>query len=396
MTELERIIEAFERTRGEETPPVLATVVRTGGSTYRRPGARMLITPLGQTFGCVSGGCLERDVVRQARRVFDSGEPRLVTYDSTADDEIRWGLGLGCNGTVDVLLESLQGGGPQTEFLSGCLRGRRDGVLAKVFAAAGEIAARAGDCLWLADGRAAQGTISDARLHAAVLADAYRVLESGESLVKSCETARGRAEVFIEAIRPPVALIVFGGGHDAVPLVRFAKDLGWHVTVVDGRPGHASPVNFPRADALVPARPESIAERVPLDARTVAVVMNHNYLDDLATLRCLRAVPLKYIGLLGPKRRAERLLADLAEEGVPMPGGHTACLYGPVGLDIGADTPEEIALAICAEIRAVLAGREGAFSRDRRAPLHARAEDREATCGEAGLAACAPASRNVA
>jgi xanthine/CO dehydrogenase XdhC/CoxF family maturation factor len=394
MNELQRIVEAFADARSGDAPPVLATVVKTSGSTYRRPGARMLILPFGKAVGAVSGGCLERDVVRQAQRVFHSGEPRLVTYDSTSNDEIRWGLGLGCNGTVDVLLEEMRDGA-QMAFLARVLRDRRDGALAKVFAVEGAVGAQPGDCLWL-DRNASHISIPDPALSAAILADAAQVLESGESLVRLYETGTGRAEVFIEALRPPVPLVIFGGGHDAVPLARLAKQLGWHVTVVDGRPGHASAVNFPMADALIPARPDGFAERVNLDSRTAAVVMNHNYLDDLAVLRALRAAPLAYLGLLGPKPRAERLLADLAAEGAAMPAPLLACLYGPVGLDIGADNPEEIALAVAAEITAVLAGRAAGMSRDRSGPLHARREAQAGLGREFGSAVCAVPSRNVA
>lgn len=370
MTELLRIIGAFEQGQ-MELPPVLATVVKTSGSTYRRPGARMLITPLGQVFGAVSGGCLERDVMRQAQRVFLSGRSRLVTYDSTADDEICWGWGLGCNGMVHVLLEEMRDGA-QMEFLARCQRERRDGVLVKIFAVSGAIEAKPGDFLWLGDGFVAQSNIGETALTDAVLADAMDVLETGKSLVKLFETKTGRAEVFIEAIRPPMPLVIFGGGHDAVPLARIAKDLGWHVTIVDGRLGYASQAKFPAVDALIAARPETISNRVAIDDRSIAVVMNYNYLDDLATLRALLPTPLTYIGLLGPRRRTEKLLEDLKAEGAPMPSHWTSRLYGPVGLDIGADTPEEIAVAIVAEITAVLAGRAGGLSRDRSGPLHRR------------------------
>jgi len=394
MTELLRIIEAFEQGQ-MESPPVLATVVKTTGSTYRRPGARMLMTPSGQVVGAVSGGCLERDVMRQAQRVFHSGRSRLVTYDSTADDEIRWGLGLGCNGTVHVLLEEMHDGA-QIEFLARCQRERRGGVLAKIFAVNGAIEANPGDCLWLGDGFAAQSNIGEAALTDAVLADAMDVLEAGKSLVKLFETKTGRAEVFIEVIRPPVPLVIFGGGHDAVPLARIAKDLGWHVTIVDGRPGYASRAKFPAVDALIAARPETISNRVPIDDRSIAVVMNHNYLDDLATLRALLPTPLTYIGLLGPRRRTEKLLEDIEEEGAPMPSQWRSRIYGPVGLDIGADTPEEIAVAVVAEITAVLAGRAGGLSRDRNGPLHCDEHHHGQVDGDPGIVACSSACRNVA
>lgn len=375
MKELQDIIDAFAGARIERTPAVLATVVRTSGSTYRRPGARMLITQDGRTVGSVSGGCLERNVVRQAQRVFQSHAARLVTYDSMEEDDAEWSFGLGCNGIVDVLFEHLPENGNvrQMEFLARCVQRRRDGVLAKIFAVEGDVDANAGDFLLVRPDSPLEDDIADADLRDAMVADAWCVYESGVSETKVYETAEGRVHAFIESIQPSVPLTIFGGGHDAVPLARLAKELGWHVTVVDGRPGYATKARFIAADEVVPARPDAIDDRVTLDGRTVAVIMNHNYLDDRAVLRTLLAAPIRYIGVLGPKRRTLQMLDDLKAEGAAVRPERLAALYGPVGLDIGADTPEEIAFAILGEIKAILAGRSGGLSRDREGPLHGEA-----------------------
>lgn len=401
MKELQRIVEAFAKARRDGEPTVLATVVRTSGSTYRRPGARMLFTQDGRTTGSVSGGCLERDVFRQAQRVFQSRQPRLVTYDSMSEDDAVWEFGLGCNGVVDILIEYLpaEGSVTQMDFLAACLTQRQDGALAKVFAVAGGIAARVGDCLQLRRDLPVQGDIAEAELSDAILGDAWRVLEGGESQIRTYPTAAGDVEVYIESLRPPVPLVIFGGGHDAIPLVRLAKELGWYVVVVDGRPGYATKGKFSAADKLIAARPDAIVDRVPLDDRTVAVIMNHNYADDLAVLRSLLPTPLKYIGVLGPKRRTEKLLDDIRREGAPVPAERLARLYGPVGLDIGADTPEEIAFAIIAEIKAVLTGRSGGVLRNREGPLHPRNEpecDARLMRGEEGELHCDIPSLEVA
>lgn len=401
MKELQRIVEAFAKARRDGEPTVLATVVRTSGSTYRRPGARMLFTQDGRTTGSVSGGCLERDVFRQAQRVFQSRQPRLVTYDSMSEDDAVWEFGLGCNGVVDILIEYLpaEGSVTQMDFLAACLTQRQDGALAKVFAVAGGIAARVGDCLQLRRDLPVQGDIAEAELSDAILGDAWRVLEGGELQIRTYPTAAGDVEVYIESLRPPVPLVIFGGGHDAIPLVRLAKELGWYVVVVDGRPGYATKGKFSAADKLIAARPDAIVDRVPLDDRTVAVIMNHNYADDLAVLRSLLPTPLKYIGVLGPKRRTEKLLDDIRREGAPVPAERLARLYGPVGLDIGADTPEEIAFAIIAEIKAVLTGRSGGVLRNREGPLHPRNEpecDARLMRGEEGELHCDIPSLEVA
>jgi xanthine dehydrogenase accessory factor len=312
MKELESIVKTYAKAKGENEPVVLATVVRTSGSTYRRPGARMLISSDGRMIGSVSGGCLERDVFRQARRVLQSRRPRLVTYDSTSEDDIAWGFGLGCNGVVDVLIEpSSHHICGQMNFLDECLRSRRTGVLAKVFAAENIAGASVGDFLILRPGLREESNVENAELKEAILTDALQTLEAGESKVNVFESARSRAEVFFEIIQPPVRLVIFGAGHDAVPLVRLAKELGWQVAVVDGRPGYATASKFPAADNVIVARPEVIRDRVPLDGQSVAVVMNHNYLDDLGVLRSLLPTRLRYIGVLGPKHRTSKLLDDL-------------------------------------------------------------------------------------
>ena len=376
MKELVSITEAHLKLRAEGRSAVMATVVRTSGSTYRKPGARMLIAEDGRTLGSVSGGCLERDVFKQAQRVFQTHQPRLITYDSTSEDDIVWGFGLGCNGVVDILIEYLPNvDSDQVTFLTSCLKERKDGVLAKVFAVEGSIDAKVGDYLVLRQDLSMESTILDRDLNDELLGDALKALESTRSQVKIYETSLGRAAAFVEMIQPPLPVVVFGAGHDAVPIVRLAKELGWHVSIVDGRPGYATAAKFPGADELIVARPESIIERITVNDRTMAVIMNHNYMDDLTVLKTLVSTPVKYIGLLGPKHRTEKLLRHLQDEGVTLSLDQLQRLHGPVGIDIGADTPEEIALSIIAEIKAVAANRKCKSLRDYNLSLHIRDEN---------------------
>ncbi|HMS82179.1 MAG TPA: XdhC family protein [Nitrospira sp.] len=372
MKELQSIIDASHELERTNTPAALATVVRVTGSAYRRPGARMLIAANGHTVGSVSGGCLERDVVNQARRVLQSNEARVVTYDSMSDDDLVWEFNLGCSGIVDVLIEPFPHHGERDHmtFLADCLRDRQVGVLATLFAVEGETRATVGNRVMLREQHPVRHDIGDGDLAEAILRDARCALASGASHTQSYEIGTSRADVFIEVIQPPVPLVIFGAGHDAVPLVRIAKELGWHVTLVDPRPGYATRMRFPSADTLIVCRPEEVSERVKMDARTVATIMTHNMLHDSELLKALLPSPLRYLGILGPKRRRQRLLGELQENAGSLSDHLLARVYGPVGLDIGADTPEEIALAIVAEIQAVLSGRLGGFLRNRESALH--------------------------
>ncbi len=368
MKELREILDAYEATRRQGEPAALATVVAVSGSSYRRPGARMLLTADGSGAGGVSGGCLESDVLQRARAVMETGRADIVTYDTTEDGDIVFGVGLGCRGVIQILIEPLTGARPDFDFLSSLARRREDGVCATVFRSEGEARARLGDRLLLSQAGGVYDGLADADLAARVRSDAEAVLTSGKSGVREYPTLNGSAAVFLEAITPPQSLVIFGAGHDAPPLVRLAKELGWHVTVADARPAYAVPERFPQADAVLVCPPEEAASRLPLDARAAVVLMTHNYLHDRALLEQWLPAPVRYLGVLGPKRRTERLLADLS------PGVVTdealSRLHSPVGLDIGADTPETIALSIIAGIQAVAAGRPGGFLRDRSGPIY--------------------------
>jgi xanthine/CO dehydrogenase XdhC/CoxF family maturation factor len=379
MNELQAIVEAAETARRHEKEVLLATVVGIRGSAYRRPGARMLLTSDGWQAGSISGGCLEGDILRRAWWHTRTGEPALVTYDSTVDEdadspesELSWGFGLGCNGVVEVLLERLSPGVAccPVGFIARCLQRNRPGVLATVVAVEGAEDVLPGQRLLLHQGdeEPIAVTLGDRDLRSRVERDARRLLEIGGSSRSASYSFAGEgatAEVFLEVVTPPISLLICGAGHDAVPLSTLAKNLGWKVTVVDPRPGVLPhPERFPGADAVFSCAPQELARHVPLDERTLCVVMSHNVFQDAALLESLLPSAVRYIGVLGPRRRTERLLASLGRQ------GEDHRLHGPVGLDIGADAPQTIALSILAEMQAVLAGRSGSFLRDRETPIH--------------------------
>lgn len=372
MKEFQAIIEAFEKSNEDGSTIALATVIEVRGSTYRQPGARMLASQCGRTVGSISGGCLEADVFERAQQIITSGEPTVVTYDTTSPDDIVWGLGLGCNGLVRVLIERLTPN--QISFLADCLQNRQLGVIATIVRLEGQVQEQVGARLMLSENGNVSGHIEDSALAADILKDTKTAQRTNRSILKLYQLPLGTAEVFIEVIQPPVSLVIFGVGHDAIPVVHFAKELGWHVTVVDSRQSYATKERFYLADTIIFSRLENIQEHLTVDRHTVAVAMTHNYLHDLKLLKTLLPSPLRYLGVLGPLSRTERLLQDLSAAGVVPTSEQLLKLYGPVGLDIGADTPEAIALAIVAEIQAVLENRSGGLLRDRRGPIHNRAD----------------------
>jgi xanthine dehydrogenase accessory factor len=348
MRELRAVLDAAGRLASGGGEGVLATVVRVEGSTYRRPGARLLVGPGGSWVGGVSGGCLEGDLVRKAWWRTEHG-PAVVAYDSTADADTAWKLGLGCNGVVHVLLERIGTGRPDPLVpIRECWRQRTTGVLATVFRADFGTGLAVGDRFSLTDMPDELRTL------------AAECLELDQSLTAVVPLAGGEAEVFFEVIRPPMRLAIFGAGFDAVPLVGAAWALGWHVTVAAKRSGTI------RADEVIALPPEAACTQIGADGRTAAVVMNHNYPDDRATLAALLNSNARYVGVLGPRSRTERMLAEIGETELD----HLNRLFAPVGLDIGADDPDQIAAAIVGQIVAVFADRTGGHLRDRPGPIH--------------------------
>jgi xanthine/CO dehydrogenase XdhC/CoxF family maturation factor len=354
---LREIVEAALAVGERGKACVLATVVKVEGSAYRRPGARMIFPEDAAPLGMVSGGCLEADLAERAKQVLASGRAATVVYDMRSPDDIVWGLGLGCNGEVRVLLERLDAGGPPEwlRFVDRRLRERKAGVLVTSFSGPS-----AGERFWLGEEGLSGGSLD------ALATAARRALEERRSAVVT-----GEREALVEFLPPGIRLLVFGAGGDARPLASMAHQLGWSLTVVDDRPAYALPEHFPAGTRILPLRADQLqGGGVELDGRTPALVMTHHFLHDLDILQYLLPSPAPYIGLLGPRQRAEKLLAELAGRGVVPTAAELARLHGPVGVDIGSETPEEIALSALAEIRAVLSGRDGGFLRERSGPLH--------------------------
>lgn len=398
MTELQRLLAAYDEYRLAGRACALATVVEVDGSAYRRPGARMLVTDDGQLTGAISGGCLEGDARQRARQALVRRQPTLVTYDTSDEDDPRHGLGPGCQGVVRILLEPLdfEDSDNALELLRGFVRHPEPAVLATVFrCAAGQAVAELGQRLLLLPGGQVRGSALDnLALTAQLRHDADHALAQDQSLIREYPApAGGTVRVFLEVLRPPLRLTVYGAGNDAQPLVRLAAGLGWQVTVVDGRPRQAAPERFAEA-AAVRVVPLSEVPQLPLSA-DYAVLLTHNYLYDLAVLQRLLDAPTQYIGLLGPRQKATRLLDDLRQEVPDAEQRLQGRLYSPIGLNLGGETPEEIALSIVAEIQAVRQGRPGGMLTRSQDPIHARPTNVAAPDSEATAVGGKPRYRHV-
>ena len=359
MRDLLNILTATADLKTRNEPATLSTVVAVEGSSYRLPGARMLIDSTGRRLGAVSGGCLEADIARRGRLLTPQNPTSLIHYDNS-DPDTAWGLGLGCNGAIKILIEQLNPGPADSaiKFLQTCVTHRIPGVIATLFA--GPITGR----LTLTNTGAQTSTIPDPDLHTAVLYDARQSLQSGETTTITYETPLGPVHALIESIHPPLPLLIFGAGHDAVPLVKYAKSLGWHVTVVDRRQSYARPDHFPQADAVIAASAEEISKKINLNKESVAVIMTHHYPDDRALLEILLNSPVNYVGVLGPRSRTNRMLCESATIKF-----HPK-LHAPIGLDIGADGPDQVAISIIAEILAHKNHRPATSLRQRTGPIH--------------------------
>jgi xanthine/CO dehydrogenase XdhC/CoxF family maturation factor len=370
MKEISDIIIAFGQAQKEGKRTALATVVHVDGSSYRRPGARMLVTEDGQLTGAISGGCLEGDALRKAQFAIISRQNKLVTYDTTDEDDLKFGVQLGCNGLVRILFEPIEINKENNPiYLLKQLTGQRqNAVLVTGFSL--DHVQQPGTCLLYLNDQI-ETTLPD-HVQEHIMTDVRTVLTDKASRLKEYQTGGQIFKAFIEFICPPIALVIAGAGNDAQPLSEMGCLLGWHTTILDGRQAYATTKRFPKADKVLIAKPGMVLSQLRPDAQTVFLLMTHNYNYDLALLKELMGVDYLYIGMLGPAKKRDRMFQDLQEQGLQLTEAQRSKIYGPAGLDIGAETAEEIAVSIIAEIKAVLSGREGSSLRQKQDSIHDR------------------------
>jgi xanthine dehydrogenase accessory factor len=331
------IEQLLERQAGAPSSSVLATIVSTIGSTYRKAGARMLIEAGGRITGLLSGGCFEQDLRAHAAKVFSTGIARAVIYDTRDDDDLIFGIGAGCEGVMRILLEPAQAGS----------RGIRALAAASVIARQGGITALA----TIHEGAPGElGTYLETDLVDQPVADACAVaVRTIQSQSISWGDNQSR-EAWIQVVAPPPAILICGAGADAEPVVAALRALRFPVTIVDHRPAYGDLARFPGSSIVVgPAA--DLADNVDLKHYFAAVIMSHHLPSDAKYLQAIAASDINYVGLLGPRLRRAKLVAEIGDLAQKLNNR----LRGPVGLDIGAVTPEGIALAIVAELHAVAA-----------------------------------------
>jgi len=364
------IIDAYKQVDFSQRKAALATVVKVRGSSYRSPGARMLITDDGRWVGSISGGCLEGDALRKARTVMADKNPMTVTYDTREESNQNLGIGLGCNGVIDVLIEPLDEHNQKNAInqFSSLVNTKEPVVLATIFSGLNSV----GEKFLLSNSGDVTSSFSNIELNKLVQSDLLKLIESKRSEAKTYVIGDEQFEVFIELIQPTLSLIIFGGGFDARPVSELAKSLGWNVSVTDECVAHIAPIFFPTADKLSLCQREFIDRDFEITPFTACVLMSHNYEYDRDVLRKLLGAHTPYIGILGPRKRFDKMQQEFSVAGITLSEFDLQRIHSPIGLDIGAEAPDEIALSIISEIQSKFSNRSGGFLKYHSGPIHQR------------------------
>jgi xanthine dehydrogenase accessory factor len=372
MKELRSILRRLKELHRSGESCALATIVSVQGSSYRRPGARMLFSKNGREAGFISAACLEADLFEKVKEVMDGNKQVLFSYDTTAPEDAVFGIGHGCSGFLEILIEPIDAAQPPLSLalLQAASEQKEICAIATVFRSEGVNSEALGTKLFFPSSCRLTTSLAKVELTELLSQDITQALQNGRSTIKHYGYSETTADVFIEIIHPPVPLLVFGATPDVRPLVRLASEVGWNVTVIDHRSAFAVKKDFPDADTVLLLSPENYASHLQITPGTCAVIMIHQFAAEANALRFLLSSNVRYAGLLGPKTKCDLLLQHLAAEGFSPDEEQRTKLYNPVGLDFGAETAEEIAVSIVAEINAVINKRDGGFLKNRQGPIH--------------------------
>ena len=374
MKEIREIINAYNKARKNEKRLALATLVHLNGSSYRRPGARMIVDEEGQLTGAISGGCLEGDALRKAVFCIHTQIPKLVVYDTSDEEDATIGIQLGCSGIIQVLFEPIDENDPLNpiELLKKAVHKRQNTVLVTLYAPQIKKGDTVGTSMLLEDTGEFHNNSSFQLVPETLMQDIIETLTIKKSSFKSYNLNDHTFNAFLSFISPSISLVIIGAGNDAIPLQSIAETLGWEVTIVDGRHTYAKIERFSSACQVIVSKPEKVLQQIPIDEKTVFVLMTHNYNYDYSILKALLDKNVTYIGALGPKKKLDNMITDLKAENIFLNERQKNILYGPVGLELGAETPAEIALSITAEIMSVMHNKKGGSLRNLLTEIHPR------------------------
>ncbi len=378
MKERKEIVKAYDEAVQSGKNVALASLVHLEGSSYRRPGARMLVNDEGELTGAISGGCLEGDALRKAMYALSQQRSMLVTYDTSDEDDMTIGIQLGCAGVIQVLFEPIDPTKQDNpiQLIRKALAIRQEAVMVTLFNLSNKHADQPGTCLLMESNGTISGAIPIQGMEKIVMEDVQLVMRNKKSLFREYQADGISMTAFIEFLQPSISLVVVGAGNDAVPMMQIADTLGWDVRIVDGRNTHARPERFVAACQVLVSKPEALLDQLHIDSSTVFVMMTHNYNYDISILKALLPTQTPYIGMLGPQKKLDRMLDELRQGGIQLDDAMLSKVYGPTGLEIGAETPEEIALSIMAEIQAVMEGKQGGMLKHKPDVIHAREDTR--------------------
>lgn len=369
MKEIKSILNLYNTYGKKGQKCAIAQVVRVEESSYRREGARMLVFESGVFEGGISGGCLEGDALKRSQIAILKEEPSIVTYDTSKDDENQIGVGLGCNGVIDVLISPITPEGKTLSFLERCTSSRKAHILVTITATnTTDPELRLGQTFYFDTEQKSLENCPNKELEGLLNTDIQKVLETQKSRIFHYATAAFEISAFIELIPPQFHLAIYGDNYDVYPMIDLAKVMDWEVSLV----GKLQKLRKDKLGAVKNLYQKDDEQHPPVDRRTAIVLMAHDYKTDLKNLQHALQTPTPYIASLGPKKRFEKMQAELLKRGTPLTPEQLERIYAPCGLEIGANTPEEIAMSIFTEILSVYANKKGGMLREKETPIHER------------------------
>lgn len=368
MKEIKSILRLYNTLKDSEEKCAIAQVVRVEESSYRREGARMIVFENGVFEGGISGGCLEGDALKRSQIAILKQEPSIVTYDTSKEKEI--GVGLGCNGIIDVLISPISENAPVMEMLQKCIRERGEHIIATVTQLSGNLdSVSLGESFYWDAGASSLEHCPDPSMRDFLREKVAEVLDLKKSRSYNFKTEGAAARIFVELIPPQFHLAIFGDNYDVYPLLEMAQVMDWEVSLV----GNIHKLKKQRLESVTNLYPKEGAERPRIDDRTAVLLMAHDYKTDAANLLEVLKSRAPYIASLGPRKRFDKMVSDFGRQGIEFSPDELDRIYAPCGLEIGANTPEEIAISIFSEILSAFSGKAGGMLRKKPGPIHERA-----------------------